>query len=233
VSKKRILVVEDEKDVASQIVQRLTKQGFSAEAVGDGAEAIDLIGQSAPDLVILDVMLPGADGYQVAQTIRRLGLLTSIIILTARDDESDQVKGLNAGADYYLTKPFSPRILMATVEAVFRREERIKRERSQTLYIPVVEIGSLKIDHMNHQIFLGEEEKKLTPTEFELLEVLVEHRNEVMSRQKLLQLVWNWLGDVSDTRTVDVHVRSLRAKLNEDIVRTVHGIGYAFNPNSV
>jgi DNA-binding response OmpR family regulator len=101
------------------------------------------------------------------------------------------------------------------------------------VHVPTVVVGSLKIDHMNHRIYIGDEEKKLTPTEFQLLEVLVKHENEVMTRQKLLQLVWDWLGDVSDTRTVDVHIRSLRAKLNKDVIRTVHGIGYAFNPNGV
>jgi DNA-binding response OmpR family regulator len=154
-------------------------------------------------------------------------------MLTARDDETDQVKGLNAGADYYLTKPFSTRVLIATIEAAFRREERIQREKKLAVHIPTIEIGSLKIDHMNHRIYIANQEKKLTPTEFQLLEVLVRHQNEVMSRQKLLQLVWDWLGDVSDTRTVDVHIRSLRAKLNKDLIRTVHGIGYAFNSDGV
>jgi DNA-binding response OmpR family regulator len=233
VSKKRILIVEDEPDVGSQIAQRLAAQGFSAEVVGDGTKALEIFQESPPHLVILDVMLPGADGYEVAQTIRHSGSQTSIIMLTARDDEMDQVKGLNAGADYYLTKPFSPRVLIATIEAAFRREERIKREKELAVDIPTIEVGSLKIDHMNHRVYIAGEEKKLTPTEFQLLEVLVTHQNEVMTRQKLLQLVWDWLGDVSDTRTVDVHIRSLRAKLNKDVIRTVHGIGYAFNPNGV
>jgi DNA-binding response OmpR family regulator len=232
-AKKRILIVEDELDVSSQIAQRLTKQGYLAEVVGDGSKAIEILTETPPNLVILDVMLPGADGYEVAQAIRRSGSLTSIIMLTARDDEADQVKGLNAGADYYLTKPFSPRVLTATIEAAFRRVERIQREEKMDVQVPTIEIGSLKIDHMNHRIFISDQEKKLTPTEFQLLEVLVNHRNEVMSRQKLLQLVWDWLGDVSDTRTVDVHIRSLRAKLNKDLIRTVHGIGYAFNADGV
>ncbi|MDR2538337.1 MAG: response regulator transcription factor [Bifidobacteriaceae bacterium] len=232
-TKKRILVVEDELDVGSQIAQRLTKVGYLAEVVGDGLQAINEITQNPPDLIILDIMLPGTDGLEVARNVRKNQPRVSIVMLTARDDEIDQISGFDAGADYYLTKPFSPRVLAATVDAAFRRIERLKKLEIETQTEPEITIGHLRIDYLAHQVFWKGDAVHITPTELQLLDLLIKHPNEVMSRQKLLQIVWDWIGDASDTRTVDAHVRSLRSKLGDGIIRTIHGVGYSFDPQFV
>jgi DNA-binding response OmpR family regulator len=154
-------------------------------------------------------------------------------MLTARDDESDQITGFDAGADYYLTKPFSQRVLVATVDAAFRRLERQKEEQAKNQVQPEIVMGNLRIDHRAFQVFWKGEQLHITPTELQLLDLLIEHPNEVMSRQKLLRIVWDWIGDASDTRTVDAHVRSLRSKFGDGIIRTVHGVGYSFDPEYV
>lgn len=228
-NKKRILVVEDEPAVASQIAQRLTNSGYLAEVTGNGLDAIDIIVKRTPDLVILDIMLPGTDGFEVARVTDKLEKPPSIIILTARDDEVDHLTGYSAGADYYLTKPFSPRVLLATVDAAFRHISRLHKEEDQP-GPDQIQIGGLLIDHKHHRVFLDQKERHLTPTEFQLLELMVHRRGEVLSRQLLLEEVWDWIGDASDTRTVDAHVRSLRSKLQDDLIRTVHGVGYSFDP---
>ncbi len=226
--KKVILVVEDEATLATAIAQRLSSEGWTVRVAGDGQNAVLAASQLRPDLVIMDVMLPVMDGLEATQRIISERPVP-VLMLTARDDESDKVNGLAAGADDYMTKPFSMRELIARCKALFRRVDRAKVIARKSEQEKVLDFGSLVIDPAQRIVTLNGQEVHLTPTEFDLLATLSRRPRTVLTREKLLEEVWDWV-DASGTRTVDSHVKALRHKLGADTIRTVHGVGYAFEP---
>ncbi|ACY97040.1 response regulator transcription factor [Thermomonospora curvata] len=219
----RILVVEDEPAIAEAVAERLRAEGFTAVIARDGLDAVERFRRSAPDLVVLDLMLPGLDGLEVCRRLQAERPVP-VLMLTARGEETDQLIGLGVGADDYLTKPFSMRVLVARVRALLRR---IERARSGTH--PVVRLGGLEVDRAARRVRLRGAQVHLTPTEFELLAFLAGAPGTVFSRAELLERVWGWTAGAG-TRTVDSHVRALRRKLGDEIIRTAHGVGYALEP---
>ena len=223
-----ILVVEDEPTLATAIAQRLTAEGWTTRVAGDGASAVQAATQLKPDLVIMDIMLPVMDGLEATKRIVAARPVP-VLILTARDDEADKVIGLGAGADDYMTKPFSMRELIARCKALLRRVERAKTIAQNSENEKILDFGSLVIDPAQRIVTVDGSEVHLTPTEFDLLATLARHPKSVLTREKLLEEVWDWV-DASGTRTVDSHVKALRHKLGSELIRTVHGVGYAFEP---
>ncbi|WP_156094645.1 response regulator transcription factor [Nocardia lijiangensis] len=217
---RRILVVDDEVTIAESVAARLRAEGFTVELAHDGPSAVAAAEANEPDLVVLDVMLPGFDGLEVCRRIQA-GRGVPVLMLTARTDETDQLIGLGVGADDYLTKPFSLRVLAARVHALLRRVDRATDRESAALVV-----GDLRIDLEQHRVWRGEAEAKLTPLEFELLVRLARRPRAVLARERLLEEVWDW-ADAAGTRAVDSHVKALRRKLGADLIRTVHGVGYA------
>jgi DNA-binding response OmpR family regulator len=211
-----ILIVEDDATIAGAIADRLRSEGFDVTIATDGLLALDLVDQLKPGLVVLDVMLPGLDGVEVC---RRIHTKVPVVMLTARDDEIDMLVGLAVGADDYITKPFSMRELVARIRVVLRRGDRSATQTLRTL-------GSLRIDEAQRRVYRYDEEVTLTPTEFDILLCLSSHEGAVRTREQLLQDVWGY-RDGSGARTVDSHVRAVRRKLGEDVIRTIHGVGYA------
>lgn len=218
VSAAHILVVEDEPTIAAAIADRLRSEGYEVTTAADGLSAVDACDQLAPDLVVLDLGLPGIDGLEVCRRIQATRRIP-VVMLTARDDETDMLVGLGVGADDYMTKPFSPRELLARVNAVLRR--------SEVTTGPRLERGPVSIDPASRTVRREGNEVHLTPTEFDLVRVLAEAGTAVLSREQMLAMVWGY-RDGSGVRTVDSHVRSVRRKLGDDTIRTVHGVGYAF-----
>jgi two-component system alkaline phosphatase synthesis response regulator PhoP len=204
----RIVVVEDNPDIAELITHYLQRAGHVTDHLASGGEVLRHARASAPDLIVLDVMLPGMDGLEVCQGLRSDPATAAIpiIMLTARGEEPDRVRGLELGADDYVTKPFSPKELVARVKALLRRVERPAGPRT------ILRYGPLSIDIERHRVLLGEQEVRLTAKEFLLLQYLIEHRGRVLSRDLLLTDVWGYQY-TGGTRTVDVHVRRLREKL--------------------
>jgi two-component system, OmpR family, phosphate regulon response regulator PhoB len=218
-----ILVVDDEAEICDLVSYNLAREGYRVIAENDGAAGLERIFKSPPDLVVLDLLLPKLSGLEVLDAVRgeaRTRLLP-VLVLTARGTEMDKLVGFERGADDYLTKPFSPKELVARVNAILRRSRGAEREEAVT-------IGPVRFDRERHQVFVRQRELRLTPTEYRLLEFLLERPGRVFSREQLLDKVWG-LGYFGETRTVDVHVRRLRAKLGQDagLVRTVTRIGYA------
>ncbi len=224
---KKILVVEDEKNIRELIEFNLSNAGFSVLKAADGREALDKL-SSEIDLVVLDLMLPEIDGMEVCRKIRGNDELRKIpiIMLTAKGEEVERILGLEMGADDYMTKPFSPRELIARIKAIFRR---IKESRSESEQIEdeIIEIGSLSLDISRHEVEYEGEKIILTPKEFELLRYLLVNQGRVLSRELLLEKIWGY-EYAGDTRTVDVHIRRLRKKINESLIETVRGVGYKF-----
>lgn len=216
----RIVVIEDEAAIANAVAARLRGEGFEVAVAFDGPTGVELCETAPPDLVVLDVMLPGMDGLEVCRRIQR-DRPVPVIMLTALDSETDVLIGLGVGADDYLTKPFSPRELVARVKAMLRREER-----SQYSAERVVRVGEVELDPETRNVQRRDERVHLTPTEFDLLYRLASRPNFVFSREQLLADVWGYRDDYG-ARTIDSHVAALRRKLGPDIVRTVHGVGYA------
>jgi DNA-binding response OmpR family regulator len=217
-----IVVVEDEQSIASLVTLYLTNEGFRVTHVADGALALGEVERVKPDLVILDVTLPGMDGVEICRRLRAAGDALPIMMLTARDSEVDRVLGLELGADDYVTKPFSPRELVARVKAVLRRSARATGEEPE-----ILRVGDVTIDLARRSVNAADGDVTLTAKEFDLLAFLAGSRGIVFSRERLLDRVWGYERPV-DTRTVDSHVKSLRQKLGASggIVMTVRGVGY-------
>jgi DNA-binding response OmpR family regulator len=230
-----ILVVEDEPALRDTLSYNLKKDGFTVETAADGRAALDSARKLKPDLVILDIMLPELDGFEVARILRR-EMTTPILMLTARDDEIDRVVGLEVGADDYLTKPFSMRELMARVKAQLRRA-RLMREELGKMDISAGKKEQLAFDNLvinltRREVTLNGKPIQLKPKEYELLEFFASHKRQMLSREFILERVWGW-DFIGDSRTVDVHVRWLRQKIEEDASKpkrivTVRGGGYRF-----
>jgi two-component system, OmpR family, phosphate regulon response regulator PhoB len=223
----RILVVEDERDIAALVAYHLTKEGYRVRTAEGGHEALQAARAEKPDLMILDLMLPGFSGYEVLQEMRRRPDLMEVpvVVLTARRDEEDRVKGLELGADDYVTKPFSPRELVLRVSAVLRRAQSpAVAAGGRTL-----RAGAVVVDLSALRVAVDGYELDLTPTEYRLLVTLLERRGRVQSRQQLLETAWEISARI-ETRTVDMHVQRLRAKLGDHggMIETVRGFGYRF-----
>jgi len=224
-----ILIVEDEPAIATAIAQRLGAEGWRTEVARDGLSGVDAAARMQPDAVVLDVMLPGIDGLEVCRRIQAERPVP-ILMLTARDDETDMLIGLGVGADDYMTKPFSMRELVARLKALLRRVDRAAQASSTADGAePPMVIGDVVIDRAQRRVHRADQEIHLTPTEFELLVMLASSPKTVQTRERLLAEVWDW-ADASGTRTVDSHIKALRRKLGADLIRTVHGVGYAFEP---
>jgi DNA-binding response OmpR family regulator len=230
-----ILVVEDEPALRDTLSYNLKKDGFTVESVGDGRAALDSARNLKPDLIILDIMLPELDGFEVARILRK-EMTTPILMLTARDDEIDRVVGLEVGADDYLTKPFSMRELMARVKAQLRRTRLLQEElaKSGTTQSKQEKLtfDDLVVNLTRREVTLHGEPIQLKPQEYELLVFFAEHKGQMLSREFILERVWGW-DFIGDSRTVDVHVRWLRQKIEEDAsdpkrIVTVRGGGYRF-----
>ncbi|MDY7102195.1 MAG: response regulator transcription factor [Actinomycetota bacterium] len=226
----RILVVDDDPNVSEVVSRYLEREGFSVEVASDGTTAVDRALTTPPDLMILDLMLPGIDGLEVCRRVRAM-VAVPVIMLTARGEEPDRVMGLELGADDYVAKPFSPRELTSRVKAVLRRvsaqppgaEERV----------PVLTAGDLRVDVPARELRVGDEVVSLTAREFELLVFLMRHPREAFRREQLLERVWG--SSFGDTSTVTVHVRRLREKIEADAaqprhITTVWGVGYRLEP---
>jgi DNA-binding response OmpR family regulator len=220
-----ICVIEDEEVIAAAIAARLRSDGFAVEVAHYGRDGIALCDRLRPDLVVLDLMLPGADGLEVCRAVQR-DRPVPVLMLTARAEETDVLVGLGVGADDYMTKPFSPRELVARIRALLRRVERRPAPAG-----PALTVGTLALDPERRWVAVGGAEVHLTPTEFDLLALLAARPGVVFTRDQLLAEVWGW-RDGGGHRTVDSHIRGLRRKLGAAWVRTVHGVGYALEPEA-
>jgi len=226
-----VLIIEDEPEIANQISRRLQAEGWRTHVAADGHAGVGAATQLRPNLVVLDVMLPGIDGLEVCRRIQAdFPIPPPVLMLTARDDEMDMLIGLGVGADDYMTKPFSMRELVARLKVLLRRVERASAAATVAGGEPPITLGDLSIDRGGRRVFRGQEEAHLTPTEFDLLVCLAQSPRTVLSRERLLAEVWDW-ADASGTRTVDSHIKALRRKLGADLIRTVHGVGYALEPS--
>jgi DNA-binding response OmpR family regulator len=231
----KILVVDDEISLQETLTYNLKKEGYIVEVAGDGIVGLELFRASKPDLVILDVMLPGMDGFEICRTMRQESN-TPVLMLTARDDEIDRVVGLEVGADDYLPKPFSMRELIARVKALLRRVRLIREEvgaaAQEATQNKTLVFGKLEIDINRREIRLDGKVLPFKPKEFELLTFMAQHKGRVLTRELILERVWGW-GFVGDSRTVDVHIRWIREKIELDPgspqrIITVRGAGYRF-----
>lgn len=231
--REKILVVEDDPAIRDALTYNLTREGYEVGAVGDGVAALAAARKNPPDLVVLDLMLPELDGFDVTRTLRKESDVP-ILMLTARDDEIDRVLGLELGADDYLTKPFSMRELLARVKAMLRRSQlgRAEAEPQKNDKGKVLTSGNLEIDQTRHEVKLNAKVLELKPKEYDLLFFLAQNQGQAFSREQLLERVWGWEFS-GGSRTVDVHVRWLRSKIEKDAenparIVTVRGVGYRF-----
>lgn len=231
----KILVVEDEVSLQETLAYNLKKQGYEVETVGDGLAALAKARLAHPDLIVLDIMLPGLDGFEVARILRQ-EMTTPVLMLTARDDERDRVVGLEVGADDYMTKPFSMRELVARIKAMLRRVRLVREEvtAAGTAFSASqnFKYSDLVIDVTRREVTRNGQVLALKPKEFELLHFLAQHRGQVLTREFILERVWGW-EYIGDSRTVDVHVRWLREKIESNPaspvrIITVRGAGYRF-----
>ncbi|HET6667728.1 MAG TPA: response regulator transcription factor [Intrasporangium sp.] len=224
----RILLVEDDPTINQTVADRLRAEGFDVVQAYDGPGAVAAHLEHRPDLVVLDVMLPGFDGLEVCRRIQSERPVP-VLMLTARDDETDLLVGLGVGADDYVTKPFRMREVVARIRALLRRVERARQMAAQGE--PAIALNGLLLDRGARRVTVDGEQVHLTPLEFDLLVALVEEAGTVRSREDLMREVWGW-AEASGTRTLDSHIKSLRAKIGAHRVRTVHGVGYAFGDGS-
>jgi two-component system OmpR family response regulator len=229
----KILVVDDDKNMLDVLKYNLLKEGYAVATAEDGIKALELARRDKPDLIILDIMLPGLDGLEVCRILRK-EMAVPILMLTAKIEEIDKVVGLEVGADDYVTKPFSIRELLARIRAMLRRSIWTPQPADypeEEVFVSL-KAGGLEIDTTGHRISRDGLTLSLTPKEFDLLSFLVQHRGQVFSRERLIEKVWGYDYEGTD-RTVDVHVRSLRQKIEDDPEKpkhllTVHGLGYKF-----
>lgn len=226
----RILVVDDEPAIVTLLKFNLEQAGFEVITAEDGIKALNLAKEKFPHLIILDLMLPGMDGMEVCKTLRQEKISTPILMLTAKDDELDKILGLELGADDYLTKPFSPREVVARVKAILRRTKNSEKQLNEEKKENVIVIGELQIFPDQYEATIRNEKLMLTPKEFELLLYLANHKDKVLSRDQLLDAVWNY-DYAGDTRIVDVHISHLREKIETDTknpkyIKTIRGFGY-------
>jgi len=222
---KKILVVDDEPGITELLDSYLAKEGYSVVTAADGEAALSAAEREQPDLILLDLMLPKKNGYEVCREIRAKSNIP-IIMLTARDEEPDKIVGLELGADDYITKPFSPREVVARVRAVLRRTE------AEATESPVIRAGGLEIDPLRHEVKRGDEFIELTPTEFKLLETLADSPRRVFTRLQLVEEVQGYSFEGYE-RTIDAHIKNLRQKIEDDpksprLIGTVYGVGYRF-----
>jgi DNA-binding response OmpR family regulator len=229
----RVLVVEDEPALLDTLIYNLNRQGYQVESASDGEAAVQLARQSHPDLIVLDIMLPKLDGFEVCRIVRA-EMNVPIIMLTARDDEIDRVIGLEMGADDYMSKPFSMRELMARVKAQLRRVRLIRQEMEVKDDLPgeIIKFNNLSLDLTRREVSLEGRILPLKPKEFDLMLFMAQHHRQVLSREFILERVWGW-EFTGGSRTVDVHVRWLREKIernpaNPERIVTVRGAGYRF-----
>ncbi len=243
----KILIVDDETNIADTLKYNLLREGYEVSVSNDGRQALEVARREKPDLVILDLMLPGMNGLDVCRNLRQFSTVP-ILMLTAREEEVDKILGLELGADDYMTKPFSLREVIARVRAMLRRMEMLQTHQSQANAAPaqtpvpatppqeLIVAGDLRINLNQHVVNMGEKQIALKPKEFDLLAFLARHRGQVLTRETLLERVWDY--DYSGgTRTVDVHIRWLREKIEVDpskphYIHTVFGVGYKFDPDN-
>ena len=229
---KKILIVEDELALQETLAYNLKHHGYEVETANDGLTAITNAKETHPDLILLDIMLPGLDGFEVCRILRQ-DMTVPIIMLTARDDEIDRVVGLEVGADDYLTKPFSMRELIARVKAIFRRQKIMHSmvEENKNAH-KILEFGNLLIDETRHEVMINNQPLNLRPKEYDLLLYLANHRGHILSRKQILKEVWGWVF-IGDSRSVDVHIRWLREKIEKypaepTRIITIRSAGYRF-----
>ena len=227
----KILVVDDEEHIAELISYNLTSNGYKVITANNGNDAVKLAVEEKPNLILLDLMIPGKDGYDVCKDVRSNSEIrnTPIIMLTAKSEELDKILGLELGADDYITKPFSVRELLARVKAVLRRFSISEPESN------VLVFGNLTADFDKREILVNDKKLDLTLKEFELLEILIRNKGKILTRDTLLDKIWGY-EYIGETRTVDVHIRYLRKKIEVDdknpkLIETIRGVGYRFNPN--
>ncbi|MGZ9466470.1 response regulator [Staphylococcus epidermidis] len=226
----KILVVDDEQSIVTLLKYNLETAGYIVEVAYDGEEALKKVETEQPELIVLDVMLPKKDGIEVCKTIRSDKNLVPILMLTAKDDEFDRVLGLELGADDYMTKPFSPREVVARVKAILRRSQFVNEIEKEGVDDEDIIIGSIRIRPEFFEVYKEDELLELTPKEFELLLYLIERQGRVITREHMLNSVWNY-EFAGDSRIVDVHISHLRDKLEENpkqpkLIKTVRGLGY-------
>jgi len=229
---KKILIVDDEESIVTLLEYNLRQAGFDVLTAYDGEEGFQRAKTESPNLIVLDLMLPKMDGMEVCKELRSQKRNIPIIMLTARDDEFDKVLGLELGADDYMTKPFSPREVVARVKAVLRRFTPIQHQDQDEPENTVYQYGKLQVYPNRFEALLDDEPLEFTPKEFELLVYLLENKNRVLTRDQLLSAVWNY-DFAGDTRIVDVHISHLRDKIEENsrkpkFIKTIRGIGYKF-----
>lgn len=221
----KILIIEDERKIARFIELELKHEGYEVDYAGTGTLGLEKILAEDSDLVILDVMLPELSGIEVCRSAREQGIITPIIMLTAKDDVMDKVSGLDNGADDYMTKPFAIEELLARIRVALNRAQKQKEPKKSTVY----EYGELQVDMGKHEVRYGAEQISLTKKEYDLLAYLLQHRNEVVSRETLLSEVWDY-DYVGETNVVDVYIRYIRQKIDDHygvkIINTVRGVGY-------
>lgn len=226
-ARERILLIEDEPDIAEVLQYNLEKEGFRVEVAHRGDAGLEAVRRESPDLVLLDLMLPGLDGLEMTRLLKRDPVTSRlpIVMLTARSEEVDRIVGLELGADDYISKPFSPREVVLRVKAVLRRSQH------EELSSDLLHLGGVELDVSGHQLRVRGKEVPLTATEFRLLRLLMERNGRVQTRGQLLSDVWGYAEDI-DSRTVDTHIRRLRRKLGHeaDRIETVIGVGYRLRP---
>ncbi|MFC3905746.1 winged helix-turn-helix domain-containing protein [Clostridium disporicum] len=227
----KILVVDDEEHIAELISYNLSSNGYKVITANNGIDAVKVAIEEKPSLILLDLMIPGKDGYDVCKEVRSNNEIrnTPIIMLTAKSEELDKIIGLELGADDYITKPFSVRELLARVKAVLRRFSIVEPESN------VLVFGDLTADFDKREILVKDKKLELTLKEFELLEILIRNKGKILTRDTLLDKIWGY-EYIGETRTVDVHIRYLRKKIEADdknpkLIETIRGVGYRFNPN--
>jgi two-component system, OmpR family, alkaline phosphatase synthesis response regulator PhoP len=227
---KKVLVVDDEQNILTLLQYNLEQNGFEVVTATDGEMGRDLAVSLNPDFIVLDLMLPKLDGIEVCKQLRQQKVSTPILMLTAKDDEFDKIIGLELGADDYMTKPFSPREVVARVKAILRRTQVPVNQPTQDEEKDFIQISNLKIYPNKYEAFMEDELIELTPKEFELLMYLVTNKGRVLTRDQLLSAVWNY-DFAGDTRIVDVHISHLREKIEKNskkpvFIKTIRGIGY-------